>query len=326
MHPNTSHGSWEDGRPFATRDVSEDFAGGAKPEPGGTLTQQDQPLQRQDFGRESCSIALEDEHGNKSDDVSLSADEALTQIETECGLLSSAPQWDAHPAYTDLDDDYIRLLKILPARKDQPIGCVIRVVSLREKPSYTALSYTWGSQHGVIEILINDHPLLVPKNLWRFLYHARDIGGDLTDWLWIDMLCINQADLPERGHQVNLLPVTFKTARRVNVWLGPAYRGSNAAMAVLSKLSGDIPCARWSLRKWAGNTGHAMESLCWRAYWRRLWVYQELRLARDIRLMCGHKLATWQQFESMMQFSEIRLGVLALTIMSKTRVKAQPCE
>lgn len=80
-------------------------------------------------------------------------------------------------------------------------------------------------------------------------------------------------------------------------------------MAALSKLSTDSKLVKSSLREWAGNAGHAMDSLCRRAYWRRLWVFQELRFARDIHLICGHKLATWQQFKTMMQVSEMKLGI-----------------
>lgn len=80
-------------------------------------------------------------------------------------------------------------------------------------------------------------------------------------------------------------------------------------MTALSKLSSESKRVKSSLREWAGNAGHAMDSLCRRAYWRRLWVVQELRLARDIHLICGHKLATWQQFETMMQVSEMKLGI-----------------
>jgi hypothetical protein len=82
---------------------------------------------------------------------------------------------------------------------------------------------------------VNDHPLLVPKNLWRFLNSAIAVGGDLSSWLWIDMLSINQADISERGHQVSLMPAIFRTANLVNVWLGPAYLGSDAALVALAR-------------------------------------------------------------------------------------------
>lgn len=105
----------------------------------------------------------------------------------------------------------------MSTKNDQPLSCVVREFSFGEKPTYAALSYTWGSQQGVYEILINGHPLLVPKNLWRFLSHARAIGDDVLECLWIDMLSVNQADVAERGHQVNLMPVIYRSAKRVIV-------------------------------------------------------------------------------------------------------------
>lgn len=84
--------------------LAEDFAGGAKPELGGDLTQQDRQYGRQDPAGEPSRITLPDAHGDDLDDVASSNDAAFAQIETECGLVSSAPRWDAHPAYTDLSD------------------------------------------------------------------------------------------------------------------------------------------------------------------------------------------------------------------------------
>jgi hypothetical protein len=137
----------------------------------------------------------------------------------EINLLSSAPR--PHPAYRSLRKERIRLLRILPASSSAEIRCQLDDFSLRRPPAYTALSYTWGSQHGIHEIYVNDRPLLVPKNLFRFLNCARDLGGDLSGWIWCDMLSINQVDLAERGYQVTLMSRIFHTAQVVVVWLGP---------------------------------------------------------------------------------------------------------
>jgi hypothetical protein len=237
-------------------------------------------------------------------DYELSASGALAQFETCCDLLSSAPQGRVHPSYASLDGDCIRLIKILPRTFDSRINCQIQAFPLHDIPSYTAISYTWGSQYGICEILVDEHPLLVPKNLWRFLIHAKGLAGDLVDWIWIDMLSINQSDLVERGRQVHLMTEIFKTADRVVVWLGPAYRGSDTAMKAISGLSYDCNFAKQCSSILLSDTGHSMDALCRRPYWRRLWVFQELRLAQNIRLMCGRRTVYWSCFDAFMQFAD----------------------
>jgi hypothetical protein len=245
-------------------------------------------------------------------DYELSASGALAEIETCCDLLSSAPQGQIHPSYASLDDDYIHLVKILPTTFSFTISCAIQAFSLYDHPSYTAISYTWGSQYGICEVLVDGQPLLVPKNLWRFLTHAKGLAGDLAHWFWIDMLSINQSDFAERGQQVHLMPKIFSAADRVVVWLGPAYRGSDTAMGALSGLLPDCNLAKQCSSILSSDAGHSMDALCRRPYWRRLWVFQELRLAREIRLMCGSKIVSWSCFEAFMQFTNTALQVSQL--------------
>jgi ankyrin repeat protein len=255
----------------------------------------------------------QDEDGSTTKgDISPYTATTFEHVDVECDLLCSSPQPQSHSAYRTLGHDRIRLLRILPATSTAEICCQLDEFTLHETLAYTALSYTWGSQHGVHRIYINDHPLLVPKNLWRFLNHARDLAGDLTGWIWCDMLSINQIDLAERGHQVKLMSRIFKTAQIVVVWLGPAYRGSDTAMTALARLLRGRGLAKQALNVWAGDAGHAMSGICSRPYWRRLWVFQEIWLARQIRLMCGSKTVPWSHFHALMEHAHARSGISQL--------------
>ena len=40
-------------------------------------------------------------------------------------------------------------------------------------------------------------------------------------YLWVDALCINQDDIPERSHSVRIMSAIYRRAERVLVWLGP---------------------------------------------------------------------------------------------------------
>jgi hypothetical protein len=252
----------------------------------------------------------------------------LSLIETESDLLCSRTHTLVHPAYTDLRKDCIRLLKILPIQADRSIRCHLKEFSLDDRPSYTAISYTWGSQHGSHEVIVNDHPLLVPKNLWRFLNSAIAVGGDLSSWLWIDMLSINQADISERGHQVSLMPAIFRTANLVNVWLGPAYLGSDAALIALARNINHWKNPSHRRKVWAGHVGASIRELCQRPYWKRLWVYQELRLARRIELMCGTRTIAWDQFRQFLSLAETdlsaRISRLSSFVNDLTRLTVLP--
>lgn len=248
------------------------------------------------------SLSHEDIDLASSDEGSAAASEPVVDIEAEVDLLS--PESPIHPAYQSLADDDIRLLKILPGEEDTKICCYVGEFAISAAPEYTALSYTWGSPYGVHEIFINGSSFRVPKNLWRFLRQARTLRGDLSGWFWVDMLSINQRDLSERGHQVKLISKIFATARRVLVWLGPAYQGSDIAMLALAKLDKNRQKGKSHARLWRGDVGHAMLGICSRPYWRRLWVFQELRLAREARLMCGDKTVEWHQIDAAMGYAD----------------------
>ncbi|KAF2189366.1 hypothetical protein K469DRAFT_524095, partial [Zopfia rhizophila CBS 207.26] len=58
----------------------------------------------------------------------------------------------------------------------------------------------------------------VSKNLYKALKQLRTTSHDI--FFWIDAICINQADMDERMHQVELVRFIFKGTEDVLVWLG----------------------------------------------------------------------------------------------------------
>lgn len=115
-------------------------------------------------------------------------------------------------------------------------------------------------------------------------------------WLWIDALCIDQSDARERTHQVGIMSEIFGRADQVISWLGPAYDNSEHAMTTIAGYTSDEN----------SNVVHALGqaelseaicSLCERLYWKRLWVFQELRHAKSIVLMCGAETISWHHFQ-----------------------------
>ena len=85
---------------------------------------------------------------------------------------------------------------------------------------YEAVSYTWGDAHDLAgEAHINGGPVAITRNLESALHHFRQSDNDR--YLWVDALCINQADDTEKSEQVQEIFTIFRKAFRVLVWLGP---------------------------------------------------------------------------------------------------------
>ena len=110
---------------------------------------------------------------------------------------------------------------------------------------YSALSYVWGDQGVPYKIFLDGRPFYVGHNLYMALRRLRGQIGrpglsrtsqphpapeDLEATthhmlpegrvLWIDAICINQADMAEREAQVKLMARIYKQADHTHAYLG----------------------------------------------------------------------------------------------------------
>lgn len=99
--------------------------------------------------------------------------------------------------------------------------------------------------------------------------------------------------------QVNLFPRIYRTATEVIVWLGPTYNDSRRAMDTITCLSRSRR-VKSLISIWARPVAAAIRNICFRAYWTRLWVFQELVLAPRITLLCGSDSLSWDWFTELM--------------------------
>jgi Heterokaryon incompatibility protein (HET) len=125
----------------------------------------------------------------------------------------------------------IRLVVIEPAGRSEDARTVLRL-SLRytsladpDHVPYNALSYCWGEDSDAGRIILTDCEsgkqdieIYVRRNLVSALKRLRSVDRPRT--LWVDLICINQADLQERAQQVGLMGEIFASAQSVRVWLG----------------------------------------------------------------------------------------------------------
>lgn len=213
------------------------------------------------------------------------------------------PQDEATPyaghwiyAESPIDDGVtIRLLELHRGPRDartssqkEPVKADLKIFSLVNAPPYIALSYSWGELPANNEVHVGPlATLLVSKHLEDALRQLRDPARSVV--VWVDALCINQADLNERGKQVSLMKQIFSAAESVYIWLGMAPSPLVARELDEGPDSGEL---RWMVslnrstrenEKFVGlATADLNYLLSWRehAWWKRKWVLQEIAVAR----------------------------------------------
>jgi hypothetical protein len=195
----------------------------------------------------------------------------------------------------------IRVLAILPSlTKLSTIKCkLIKVdLDLLDEASfafYEALSYTWGDATITESITLNGHAFQVTRNLAAVLRRLR--GRTRKRYLWVDAICINQTDMPERKSQVMKMKMIYEKSIQLLVWLGEEAEGSGAAMDLIEKMTdADTPdeWVRTSLERpedlWQWQ---ALVHLFARPYWRRVWIRQEVAVATEVYVLCGDRTNKW---------------------------------
>ncbi|KAI6866164.1 hypothetical protein KC323_g4070 [Hortaea werneckii] len=205
----------------------------------------------------------------------------------------------------------IRLLSFHHGTQDPDTSTIklnIESFALQDAPPYAAMSYTWGDPPAQETILIHRCPFPIRWNCWymlRQLQRHRPYG-----YFWIDAICINQDDVDEKNCQVQMMGDIYESAECVIACLGEHADDSrllfehlgdlNAAMGIRGVTQGKIDFARRRnvcvpTFTWLGTIGrvvafdlcNALNALMRRRYWTRVWIVQELRLAREVKLLCG---------------------------------------
>ncbi|KAB8222320.1 heterokaryon incompatibility protein-domain-containing protein [Aspergillus novoparasiticus] len=212
----------------------------------------------------------------------------------------------------DLDGPAFRLVRL--CHGDGPdIHCELFQAWLYPEQSaisYEALSYTWGSTEIVESVQMNGKILGVTLNLYLALQHLRLQDEDRI--LWVDGICIDQANHKERGHQVRHMGGIYKQAERVLFWLGQPTYETNVVLDSLHQLQKESTkhaCRTWELSdpRWVDlwstlqlNLGNkypdlrvrqrrGLEELLNRPWFRRVWILQEVANARAGLVCCGQK-------------------------------------
>ncbi|GAB1197646.1 hypothetical protein APSETT444_006946 [Aspergillus pseudonomiae] len=211
--------------------------------------------------------------------------------------MSRKPEHNSHitpPAFTYPtlpEEPYTtRMIRLLPHKdKSAPIQCVLFNYDLSETGGgthlYEALSYVWGSELKPESIMLNGCIFHVTTNLHRALINLRNRQLDRV--LWVDAICINQDEEDqgnEKSKQIPLMRTIYAQAERVIVWLGEATENGDQALGSIRRL-GEGQDITSSLEN--PEPSDAYLRLLQRDWFSRIWVLQEVGVARCVYIMCG---------------------------------------
>jgi hypothetical protein len=212
----------------------------------------------------------------------------------------------------DSDVPLVRLVELLPGKDCEPIIAVLKVSKLNVE--YEALSYCWGGGPVDSPITCNELQLHITHNLKCSLQDLR--RPDSPRLLWIDAICINQDDITEREQQVGIMGDIYRNAQRTVVWLGEAFMGTQIAFQALKRMY-DLHYAKISdcaadIMAMIVRGEHftvqdpttsptdeeldALYTLLKRPWFLRMWVIQEISLAKRILVTCGNQELDWKLF------------------------------
>lgn len=145
-----------------------------------------------------------------------------------------------------------------------------------------------GKDAHINPVSVNGIVVGVTKNLHSAMPALRK--SEESRVIWVDALCINQADVRERSHQVQQMGDIYRCAHQVIIWIGEASGDSNVLfrhIRMLDELSvtnqllgagrlldarpvGEILSKHNSAWR-PGNTRQMIDHMDGRRYWTRVW-------------------------------------------------------
>jgi Heterokaryon incompatibility protein (HET) len=129
--------------------------------------------------------------------------------------------------YEFLQEHQIRLLKRV--KNNSNLEFQLYVADVRQKPKYAALSYVWGSDLAKQPLIVNGVEFWPTQNLFDALERLK--SDEEVEAIWVDAICINQQDIPERSREVWRMKDIYQNTYSVVVWLGHPSDEEDAKLA-----------------------------------------------------------------------------------------------
>lgn len=135
-----------------------------------------------------------------------------------------------------------------------------------DEHSYEALSYVWGENRKPWYIWVEERKLRITENLYNALLRLRNRSSDRL--LWVDAICIDQANDTEKSIQVWRMANIYSNASRVRVWLGVAADNSDDALTCLADAGTDEALDK----SYKTSQLDSIRKLLSRDWFERIWV------------------------------------------------------
>ncbi|KAG8528587.1 uncharacterized protein KY384_006274 [Bacidia gigantensis] len=191
------------------------------------------------------------------------------------------------------DTKYIRVLRIHHGHSSCDLRTNLDILDLEnDHKAYDALSYAWGG-HIMLRRLIwvNNRRFLVSHSLHNALKELR--RDDQDRYLWIDAICINQSDFSEKGHQVSLMRSIYGAAQGTIIWLGKATIETKSAFESFESIALTEPTLTNDNIALTANWSPSLQHLVRKRWWSRMWVVQEVVVAKQVSVRSGPHEIAW---------------------------------
>lgn len=194
--------------------------------------------------------------------------------------------------YTELDyssGHQIRLCVLFPGHSTEDIKVDLLHVNIDDRPPFEAVSYAWATEDGDDSlsqiVTCRKGTIPVTKSCEAALRRLR--RQHRRRHLWVDAICIDQCNIQERNHQVGFMSTIFATASQVVIYLGA---GNNSTDKVLDYLNEtDEGGARVRRHGFSTDVNNFLKH----RWLDRVWVLQEIALARLAVMIAGDKKTQW---------------------------------
>lgn len=180
----------------------------------------------------------------------------------------------------------------MPDEVEDCIACKIYTFDVQQADvGYQALSYVWGDPKQTRRVYLADAgneqwtPYPLHENLSQFLDQIWQ--NRMFDRLfWTDYLCLDQSNASEIAQQIPRMGSIYSVAEQVISWIQLPQR----TRKLLRMLLLSTPKSWWfqdDYCKWLD----AVQMLAQNIYWRRVWIMQEVVLAKRVCIMSGKEIS-----------------------------------
>lgn len=140
----------------------------------------------------------------------------------------------------DADKAEFRVLALHAGTAEDPVSVELRHERLDETSTlqYETVSYHWGDTTETATIEVNKQHVSVHANAASALRRIRTADSDRM--IWLDAVCINQADPDERAQQVAIMADIYSSSKGNLVYLGNGNEFTLRAIDSISKCLEDL--------------------------------------------------------------------------------------